>query len=378
MLSSEQVEKLHKYASEFKDWLKTPEGMLDYRDHKDQETYIKDRLSPDNIEKLTEDKFREIFKKLWASNYFRNKDWLFDNRIIPNGFDKIKNELIKLLYGNEAFENRYDEFRRNIKGLGPSSLTEILHFIFPEKYPLWNRTPKTVIPFLGLDVPPDKFIKHSFSKGAEYSQITRALMVIKNELTDFGIKDFIDLDVFFWHIFDDLMSKEPGIDITIIKIPEFNIDSHEAAEFYLLEVGKMLGYWTYTVDKSKTYREKRLGDIAILQEIPQFAGDRDLTWAKNIDIMWFNEEENPTHCFEVEHTTDIIHGLGRLSQLQHLYVKLFIVASEDKRSKYESLLNRVNYRKIRDRFRFISYKELAELYETALPFHKLKTKILGK
>ena len=56
-------------------------------------------------------------------------------------------------------------------------------------------------------------------------------MVIKNELTDFGIKDFIDLDVFFWHIFDDLMSKEPGIDITIIKIPEFNIDSHEAAEF---------------------------------------------------------------------------------------------------------------------------------------------------
>jgi len=94
--------------------------------------------------------------------------------------------------------------------------------------------------------------------------------------------------------------------------------------------------------------------------------------------MWFNEDENPTHCFEVEHTTDIIHGLDGLIQLQHLYVKFFIVAPEDKHQKYESLLNRIQYRRIRDRFSFISYEELAALYESALLFYNLKAKLLGK
>lgn len=69
------------------------------------------------------------------SGFWGNKDWYFDNRLIaPNGLDKIKTELGKLLYGTTDFRTRYDEFRSNVKGFGPSSLTEILHFIFPDKY----------------------------------------------------------------------------------------------------------------------------------------------------------------------------------------------------------------------------------------------------
>jgi len=60
------------------------------------------------------------------------------------------------------------------------------------------------------------------------------------------------------------------------------------------------------------------------------------------------------------------------------YAKFFIVASEDKRSKFESLLTRIQYRKIRDRFNFISYEDLVNLYESALPFHNLRVKILGE
>ena len=100
--------------------------------------------------------------------------------------------------------------------------------------------------------------------------------------------------------------------------------------------------------------------------------------AREIDVIWFNQDENPVYCFEVEHTTDIVHGLDRLIQLQHLYVKFVIVAPEDKRSKYESLLQRVQYRRIRDRFRFISYEELASLFENEKPFHDLKTKLLAE
>ncbi|GAH52482.1 unnamed protein product, partial [marine sediment metagenome] len=67
MLSSEQIERLHKYASEFQKWLKTPEGKEDIKIHRDHEAYFKKNLSPENIEKMTEDKFREIYKTLWVS-----------------------------------------------------------------------------------------------------------------------------------------------------------------------------------------------------------------------------------------------------------------------------------------------------------------------
>jgi|SRR5438094_2248019 len=100
--------------------------------------------------------------------------------------------------------------------------------------------------------------------------------------------------------------------------------------------------------------------------------------AREIDVIWFNEEENPKYCFEVEHTTDIVHGLDRMIQLQHLYAKIVIVAPEERRTKYESLLDRVQYRRNRDRIRFISYDELANLFESAVPFHQLKTKLLGE
>ncbi|GAH04758.1 unnamed protein product, partial [marine sediment metagenome] len=88
--------------------------------------------------------------------------------------------------------------------------------------------------------------------------------------------------------------------------------------------------------------------------------------------------DNPTHCFEVEHTTDINSGMSRLIQIRPGLEKLFIVAPEDKRRRYEQFMNRTPYKLRRGDFKFISYEKLAELYETALPFHKLKAEILGE
>lgn len=78
------------------------------------------------------------------------------------------------------------------------------------------------------------------------------------------------------------------------------------------------------------------------------------------------------------HTTDIVHGLDRQVQLKHQDVKFFIVASEDRQTKFQDLVtNRFPYRSMRDRFKFISYDGLAQLYEAALPFSELKKRLLG-
>jgi hypothetical protein len=100
---------------------------------------------------------------------------------------------------------------------------------------------------------------------------------------------------------------------------------------------------------------------------------------KEIDVIWFGDDENPKMCFEVEHTTDIVHGLDRLIQLQHIYAKFFIVAPEERRPKFEELItSRYPYRRFRDRFRFISYDELAHFFEKTLPFYEFKIRLLGK
>lgn len=77
-LSSEQIRLLRKYAEDFQEWLKTPKGQSDISEHRDHEAYFKKKLSQENIERLTEDEFREVYKTLWASNFFGNKDWYFD------------------------------------------------------------------------------------------------------------------------------------------------------------------------------------------------------------------------------------------------------------------------------------------------------------
>jgi hypothetical protein len=143
-------------------------------------------------------------------------------------------------------------------------------------------------------------------------------------------------------------------------------------------LGRILGFLPYTVDKNDVFENKRLGDIAILQEVPPFAAERVMNTVKEIDVIWFDNNENPLFCFEVEHTTDIVHGLERLLQLQHQHAKFFIVAPEERRSKFRDLVtNRYPYRSIQNRFKFISYDELARFYEAALPFYKQKVELLG-
>jgi len=386
-LSREQIEILRRYADEFKGWLKTPDGQESVKEHRDHEKYFKEKLSPENLDKMTSDEFREGYKTLWASNIWGNKDWYVDNKLLePNGLETIKRELKKLLHGQGEIDARYDEFRKNVKGFGPSSISEILHFVFPDKYCLWNEKPKSVLPFLGLTLLPERFFKYQITSGSEYLQCINVLKVIKNALKDYSIIDFIDLDIFFWHIYDDVMPAKPrevvkeAKVVTVLKPMKVQISDHDGAEYYILELGKMLGFLTYVAarDQTKTFNKRRLGDVALLKEIPPFAGERDLNSAREIDVIWFGEDENPKYCFEVEHTMDILRSLNRLAQLQHIYAKFFIVAPEERRSKFEIEMQKYPYRRMRDRYRFISYDELASLFETTQPFHELKTKLLGE
>lgn len=366
----------------YKRWSKKEENL---REHKEHHEFLKSRLTPEKIDNLTKEEFGIIFKELYSSNFWGSKEWYFQEKIIkPNEFDKIKEQLKKLFYDETDIAVRYDDFRNNIKGLGVSSVTELLHFVFPDKYCLWNDKPKTVLPYLKLDIVPEKFFKYNIQTGNEYKQCIEALDLIRKELENNGFvnPNFIDVDCLFWFVYTTmnfLVEREPKKDEIVEEIIEevgIKIESHEEAEYYLLEIGNKLGYNTYTADSSKYYGKKTLSETAILKDIPDFAGERDRTFARLIDVIWFDGDGNPLFCFEVENSTNVLTGLNRLYQIKQFHVKFIIVAPEDKRTKYNIEMSKSPYRTIKDRYSFISYEGLANLFESVVNY-KEYMKLLG-
>ncbi len=390
-ITQEQKTAFLKYIKEFNKWNDTEEGKQNITDHRDHQKFFQDKLSKSSLQSMDLDTFKAVYSKLWASNMFSNKDWYIENRLLkPNdGLEPIKKELTKLLYGeNKPVSERYNEFKKNTKGLGSSALTEILHFVFPNKFCLWNEKPKTVIPFLGLDnLLQEKVFKQQISDGKEYEECNNLMTLLKDELVKSGVRDadFINLDCYIWFIFLKIYPESERIaEAGVSKVEEdkkasykVRIETHEQAEFYLLKLGEMMGFMTYTCDKSKEADGIKLEDVAIVKELPPFAGENYMVSARTIDVIWFDDDESPKYCFEVEHTTDVSKSLNRIYQLKTFHVEFFVVASEDKRSKFILEMGKLPYRIDKERYHFISYDELIELHQNGKAFFELKDRLFG-
>ncbi|MQY64751.1 MAG: hypothetical protein GH143_10705 [Calditrichaeota bacterium] len=68
-----------------------------------------------------------------------NKQYVVDKIISDNGFHIFTKELAELVRGNEWVDKRWDRFRKEIKGIGPASASEILCHTHPEECAIWNR-----------------------------------------------------------------------------------------------------------------------------------------------------------------------------------------------------------------------------------------------
>ena len=382
-LTQEQRKRIRQYVEKYKEHLKTQKGQDWRKERKDRVAFFRTVLSKDNIPKLTEDVFGEIIRGLWASDFWTNKDYLVNKILKDNGLPKIREELMELLYGGSSIDKRFDRFKRNIKGLGPSSVTEILHFTFPDELCIWNDKSKNVLPFLGMKtLLLDRVYKYSIN-GKEYIQCTKILGLIIEELTSCGLEDvnFLDADHFMWFVFSEIMPKEPlpkPPKPPTVEIPKVIELDHWSAMGLLVELGNLLGYDTYVSDPSKEYGDETLGDIATLKEIPHFATDDVVDVARYIDVIWF-QEEYPQYCFEVEHTTNVSSGLLRLFQLSPLkYIRFIVVSPLDVFPKFKKEINKIPFKRIQNRYNFKSYEELREWFKVAKKYHELKRSFLGE
>jgi len=348
-----------------------------------QRTSLYQRIfSRRNVQHLTEQDFVDAVKRLWASRIWRNKDYFTGKILADNGIEKIRSALQILLYGEMPLEKRFDFFSSRIRGLGTSSITELLAFVFPNEYGIWNDKPKNVFPLLGLDrLLPERAFKHQLT-GKDYVACNDLLKQIRVEMQTFGFEDvdLLDVDILMWLLFLEEVKKR-GREDQDRKESEVDFEhlTHWDVMGMLLELGQMLGYDTYVADPSRRSQllGKSLGEIALLSEVPPFTYERYLNTVRRVDVLWF-KEEFPAYCFEVEHTTGMTKGLLRLYQIRNLVdVGFVVVAPSEARPKFDTEVSKDPFYKIRERYLFRSYDDLVRFYKEAKRYYSIRNEFFG-
>lgn len=234
MLTKEQIENIKKFMDIFNKYTRTKEYKKDMEERERRLNYFK-TLSKEKIQNLTEVDFGEIISMLWASGFWVNKDYLINTIISSNGMDKIRKEMFNLLYGSAPPEQRYQKFMEEIKGLGPSSITEILTYIHPDKCGIWNDKARKALKILGFEkmLPLNKYKINA----KEYKKFNGVLVEIAEELKKAGYKD---ADPFFvdYYLYEVQRYKP-----TETELEEEEFDHDEIVDM-LKNIGTWLGFDT--------------------------------------------------------------------------------------------------------------------------------------
>lgn len=108
---------------------------------------------------------------------------------------------------------------------------------------------------------------------------------------------------------------------------------HTVVQGRLLEIGNIRGYDTYCPNKSKRFNKIRLDEISSLQTCPSLQYS-EFNSLRNIDVIWFRKAIDnyyPECAFEVEFSTGIWSGWGRLATLREYNTKLYIISPDRKK-----------------------------------------------
>ena len=149
---------------------------------------------------------------------------------------------------------------------------------------------------------------------------------------------------------------------------------HSILQGRLIEIGNNRGFDTYCPNKSKIFNEKKLAEIATLTTCPelQFA---DYNLLRQIDVLWFRNRGNnivPEYAFEVELSTGIWSGVGRMATLiDYSNVGLYIIANDPK--KFKQVIS--SLAEIKNRYKFVANDLLGDLYSAEMNLKELRIDI---
>ena len=170
--------------------------------------------------------------------------------------------LIELLYGTDDIVKRWDKFYKNIKQIGPSSMSELLSYINPNEYVICNKITCACFKYLEVEKVPTHNYQYT---GKNYKMLCEVAKEITNQLKKEGIEkaDLLIVDYLFWDIMYPTSKKES----LTIKAEEIQIEKDEKQFIHndiinqIVEIGQWLGF------ESKS--EVKIADGAVVDAIWQ-------------------------------------------------------------------------------------------------------------
>lgn len=149
---------------------------------------------------------------------------------------------------------------------------------------------------------------------------------------------------------------------------------HSVLQGRLIEIGNIRGYQTYCPDKSKKFNEKKLDEIITLKSCPELQFS-DYNLLRQIDVIWFKSKGSnfiPEYAFEVELSTGVWSGVGRMATLlDYSNVGLYVVANDAK--KFKQVIS--SFHEISNRYKFVPNDLLGDLYAAELNLKELRVDI---
>ncbi|MBU1937150.1 hypothetical protein KKG05_07085, partial [bacterium] len=135
---------------------------------------------------------------------------------------------------------------------------------------------------------------------------------------------------------------------------------HNVIQGRLIEIGNIRGYSTYSPDRSKTFNRVKLADISTLHECPKLQfSDYDLL--RKIDVMWFRKINSgfyPEYAFEVEISTGVWSGFGRMATLREYTTRMYIITFDE--NKFVKVAN--NFPELKNEYANIAPEKVGLLY----------------
>lgn len=236
--------KLRDLIIEYLDYIKNnyDEELEDLNERQERESYYQS-FNKEKIENMTIEEFQEYISKLWAMIIWGNKKYKIDQLIEDNGFSSLKEKISELLYGKDNLEDRWDKFKKQVKGFGPAMMSELLCYAFPNECMLWNRT--AISAYQNLEI--SNIPIHNYQlTGKKYMELTQIAIEIKEEIASIYKKD-VDLlfvDYFFWN---QLRDSVPIAQLEKDENKESVVNNksyHNEIVDYIKNIGSLLGYNT--------------------------------------------------------------------------------------------------------------------------------------
>lgn len=276
----------------------------------------------------------------------------------------LKSRTYKIGEANVLVRASSDGNRRYFFGINYITIEEIANLENPFIAFICGSVEKTVI------IPAKFFFKHlhqiSHDRNGEYKvNIDQQLnIVLAGKNNRINCSSFINN----WN----LLLSPPFIKEDLKNTVEESL--HSVLQGRLIEIGNIRGYQTYCPDKSRKFNERSLDEITTLKSCPELQFS-DYNLLRQIDVMWFKSKGNnyiPEYAFEVELSTGVWSGVGRMATLlDYSNVGLYVIANDAK--KYKQVIT--SFHEISSRYKFVPNDVLGDLYSAELNLKELRVDI---